>query len=317
MFLKRNRRKAKGETYEYWSLVETVRTERGPRHRVAANLGKAPGLDSNSRHRWEDIGELLEGRSNHEEQLQLDGQASPEDQKRTHRSQWTEVDIRGLRVERSREFGQTYLALALWHRLGLHRILQQLIDTGRESVPWAVTACILTIARFCGNKSELEVAERWYQDSALPDLLGVPWPKINDSRLYRGLDVLNSHKDALCRHLMERYQSWFGVEFEFLLYHVTSTYFEGEAKSNRRAKRGYSRDKRPDCKQVNIGLVVTPEGGLPIGYEVFDGNRADVTTVEDMVRLMEEKYGKARRIWVMDRGMVSEDNIEFLRERKA
>ena len=116
---------------------------------------------------------------------------------------------------------------------------------------------------------------------------------------------------------MERYQSWFGVEFEFLLYDVTSTYFEGEAKANTKARRGYSRDKRPDCKQVNIGLVVTPEGGLPIGYEVFEGNRADVTTVEDMVRLMEDKYGKAKRIWVMDRGMVSEENIDFLRGREA
>ena len=129
-----------------------------------------------------------------------------------------------------------------------------------------------------------------------------------------GLDVLYAHKDALCKHLMERYQNWFGVDFEFLFYDVTRTYFEGQAMANRKAKRGYSRDKRPDCKQVNIGLVVTPEG-LPIGYEVFDGNRADVTTVEEMVELMEAKYGQARRTWVMDRGMVSEANLEFLRRR--
>jgi transposase len=160
------------------------------------------------------------------------------------------------------------------------------------------------------------VAERWYAQSALDDLLDVASSQVNDARLYRGLDAILPHKDALCQHLQKRYESLFGVRFEFLLYDVTSTYFEGQAEGNEKAARGYSRDQRSDCKQVNIGLVVTPEG-LPVGYEVFAGNRADVTTVEDMVRLMEEKYGKAERIWVMDRGMVSEDNIEFLRARGA
>ena len=230
--------------------------------------------------------------------------------------QWMEVDVRGLRVERVREFGEVYLALALWRRLGLHTLLRELIEPGRERVGWELVACILSVARFCGNKSELEVAERWYADSALEDLLGVRFSQINDARLYRGLDVLHAHKERLCRHLQERYESWFGVEFEFLLYDVTSTYFEGKAEGNPKAKRGYSRDKRSDCKQVNIGLVVTPEG-LPIGYEVFAGNTADVTTVEDMVGMMEGKYGRAKRIWVMDRGMVSEDNLDFLRERQA
>src|SRR4029077_2130217 len=187
---------------------------------------------------------------------------------------------------------------------------------GREQVPWELVACILTIARFCDQESELEVAERWYHDNALEDLLGVPFARINDARLYRGLDVLHGHKDALCAHLQQRYESWFGVNFEFLLYDVTSTYFEGQALGNKKAARGYSRDKRPDCKQVNLGLVVTPDG-LPIGYEVFAGNTADVTTVEAMIELMEKKYGQARRVWVMDRGMVSEENIEFLRERGA
>jgi len=314
VFLKRRRRKKNGETYESWSLVKTIRTERGPRHQTVAHLGKAPGLDRSSHRRWEDIGDLLEGRVP-ARQLTLDEQGAQPPQGDS--PQWAEVDIGGLHVERSRQFGEVYLALSLWRRLGLHELLSGLITPGKERVPWETICCILTIARFCGNKSELEVAERWYQDSALEDLLGVPWQRINDARLYRGLDVLHQHKDALCQHLMQRYESWFGVEFEFLLYDVTSTYFEGQAEANPKAQRGYSRDKRPDCKQVNIGLVVTPEGGLPIGYEVFSGNTADVTTVEDMVRLMENKYGKAKRIWVMDRGMVSEDNIDFLRDREA
>lgn len=311
MFLRRNRRRVDGEVYEYWTLVQTIRTARGPRQQTVATLGKEPGLDSRVRHGWEDIADLLEGRAPAPVQGEL-GQPLPD----PPRPQWTEVDVRGVRVERVRDFGQIYLALSLWRRLGLHKLLRELIEPGREEVPWELTACILTLARFCGQKSELEVAGRWYADSALEDLLGVPFSQINDARLYRGLDVLHAHKDPLCSHLQARYQSWFGVEFEFLLYDVTSTFFEGQAKGNRKAARGYSRDQRPDCKQVNIGLIVTPEG-LPIGYEMFAGNTADVTTVEDMVVMMEQKYGKPKRIWVLDRGMVSEDNIDFLRERQA
>jgi len=310
MFLRRNRRTIKGECYDYWTLVKTVRTGKGPRQEIVATLGKEPGLESRSRHGWEAVAELLEGRAP-TEQGQL-GQAlsgpTP--------AQWAQVDLRGVRVERVREFGQVYLALSLWRRLGLHTLLGEILKAGREEVPWELTACILTVARFCGQRSELEVAQRWYADSALEDLLGVPLSQINDARLYRGLDVLHAHKDRLCSHLLERYRDWFGVQFEFLLYDVTSTYFEGQALGNQKAARGYSRDHRSDCKQVNIGLVVTPEG-LPVGYEIFAGNTADVCTVEDMVELMEKKYGQAKRIWVMDRGMISEDNLDFLRSRDA
>jgi len=311
MFLRRNRRTVNGECYEYWTLVKTVRTAKGPRQEIVAALGKEPGLESRTRHGWEAVADLLEGRTPAPAQGQL-GRELPAAPQR----QWAQVDLSGVRVERVREFGQVYLGLSLWRRLGLHARLKEIIEPGQEEVPWDLTACILTLARFCGQRSELEVAERWYADSVLEDLLGVPWSQVNEARLYRGLDVLQEHKERLCQHLLGKYRDWFGVQFEFLLYDVTSTYFEGQALSNEKAARGYSRDHRPDCKQVNIGLVVTPEG-LPVGYEIFAGNTADVTTVEDMVELMEEKYGQPQRIWVMDRGMVSEDNIEFLRERKA
>lgn len=310
VFLRPNRRTIDGQVYEYWTLVRTVRTAKGPRQEIVATLGKEPGLECHARHGWEDIAELLEGRTP-AAQGRL-GEALPH----ATAPQWAQVDVRGVRVEQVRDFGQVYLALSLWRRLGLHTLLRELIEPGREEVPWELTACVLTLARFCGQKSELEVAQRWYADSALEDLLGVAFSQVNDARLYRGLDVLHAHKDQLCAHLLARYQSWFGVQFEFLLYDVTSTYFEGQAAGNTKAARGYSRDQRPDCKQVNIGLVVTPEG-LPIGYEVFAGNTADVSTVEDMVELMEKKYGQAKRIWVLDRGMVSEENIDFLRERQA
>jgi hypothetical protein len=310
MFLRRNRRTVHGECYEYWTLVKTVRTAKGPRQEIVATLGKEPGLENRTRHGWEQVADLLEGRTpavQGELERRVDS-ASP--------AQWAEVDLGGVRVERVREFGQVYLALSLWRRLGLHTLLKQLIEAGGEEVPWDLSACILSVARFCGQRSELEVAERWYADSALEDLLGVPFGRINDARLYRTLDVLLAHKDRLCSHLLARYQSWFGVQFEFLLYDVTSTYFEGQALGNEKAARGYSRDHRPDCKQVNIGLVVTPEG-LPIGYEIFAGNTADVATVEEMIEQMENKYGQAKRIWVMDRGMISEDNIDYLRQRQA
>lgn len=311
MFIRRNRRIVKGEVYDYFTLVKTIQTAKGPRQQVVASLGKTPGLDLSTRHGWGEVADLLEGQAPAAVQGEL-GKEFPQ----ASTPQWAQVDLRGVRVERVRDFGEVYLALSLWRRLGLHQLLKELIPPGREKVAWELTACILTVARFCGEQSELGVAERWYADSALEDLLGVPVGQVNDARLYRGLDVLLANKDRLCTHLQARYQSWFGVDFEFLLYDVTSTYFEGQAEGNPKAARGYSRDHRSDCKQVNIGLVVTPEG-LPIGYEVFAGNTADVSTVEDMVELMEGKYGQAKRIWVMDRGMVSEDNLDFLRERQA
>ncbi|MEO7813422.1 MAG: IS1634 family transposase [Usitatibacter sp.] len=312
MFLRRHRKHAAGETYEYWTLCESRRTAAGPRQQVVATLGKLTDEEAREEAGWEQLESLLDGRPAAPRQLPLG--ASP--QTALTGPRWEVVDVRGVRVERARDFGEAFLGLALWRRLGLHTLLAQLIEPGEEEVPWPTVASVLAVARFCGQRSELGIAERWYAHSAMEDLLGVSWEKINDDRLYRGLDVLGAHKDQLCAHLMERYRSWFGVQFEFLLYDVTSTFFEGQAEKNEKAARGYSRDSRPDCKQVCIGLVCTPEG-LPLSYEVFAGNRTDVTTVEEIVRTMEEKYGQAQRVWVMDRGMVSEKNIEFLRARGA
>jgi transposase len=177
-------------------------------------------------------------------------------------------------------------------------------------------ACILTLARFCAPSSELQIAEFWYGKTALDDLLGVAPEKVNEDRLYRALDALLPHKEDLFRHFQRVYGELFGTTFDLLLYDVTSTYFEGKMESNPQAKHGHSRDGRPDCVQLCIALVVTPEG-LPLAYEVFDGNRTDVTTVEEILALMRDKYGHERRTWVMDRGMVSEDNLKLLRESGA
>ncbi|MCP5525150.1 MAG: IS1634 family transposase [Verrucomicrobiales bacterium] len=310
MFLRRHRKHVRGETYEYWSLVKTIRTARGPRHQIVARLGKLDGAEITTARSWQDLDALLEGRQpNRQLELLSVGRQPPA-------ACWREVDVSGVRVERLRQFGRVYLGLALWRRLGLHTLLKELFEPGQEEIGWEVLACVLSLGRFCAQPSELSLAERWYNDTALEDLLGVPLEKINESRLYRGLDALLPHKDALCQHLLGKYRDWFGVRYEFLLYDVTSTYFEGLAEKNKKAAHGYSRDKRPDCRQVCIGLVVTPEG-LPVAYEVFAGNRNDVTTLEEIVRLMEEKYGQAGRVWVVDRGMVSEENLEWLRKRGA
>jgi transposase len=309
MFLRRNRRKKRGVDYDYWTLVECVRTARGPRQRVVATIGKLSDLKEDERERigWEDIGRVLSGKP---------AEVPDFFEKEKEIPEWATVNTRGIQIERMRRFGDVYLGLVLWKRLKLDEIFEKLQGEGREDVAWADMFCVLAVARVCQPSSELAIAESWYEKTALEDLLGVGVDKVNESRLYRSLDHLLPHKDEICKHLQGRYSEWFGSKFDFLFYDITSTYFEGQCPHNDQAKRGYSRDKRSDCKQVCIGLVVNSEG-LPVGYEVFDGNRRDVTTLEDMVMLMEDKYGKAKRVWVLDRGFVSEENLDFLRGREA
>ncbi len=297
MYIRKITRKKDGKTHAYWALVESRRTERGPRQHVVAYLGE---MDAAGRL---GVRKAAEGRSDH--QADLYEKLEPE---------WVEVNVRGVRTERVRDFGDIWLALELLKRLGLVAFFQQVMPAGREKIPWADLACILTIARFCEPKSELYIAEHFYGHTALADLMGIPNDLVYDNRLYRALDKLLPHKEALEKHLKQRFGELFNIEYDLLLYDVTSTYFEGEAASNSQAKRGYSRDQRPDCKQVCIALVVTKEG-IPLGYEVFAGNRHDSTTVEEIVEKMETRYGAADRIWVMDRGMVSDENIDFLKQK--
>lgn len=303
MYLRRHDKKVNGENYEYWSLVESIRSVRGPRQRIVATIGKLPGLDREERIGWEEINRILAGKPRPEPQLFEQEEEPPS---------WATVDISRVTVERLRYFGDVYLGLLLWHKLGFTDFCKEHMAEGREEISWSVMTCILVLARFCAPSSELQIAESWYDKTALSDLMGVSCDKINDDRLYRALDALLPHKDDLCRHLQKRYGEMFGATFDFLFYDITSTYFEGSAKGNPQAKRGYSRDSRPDCPQVTIGLVATREG-LPLAFEIFDGNRPDVTTTQDMVRVMETKYGKANRVWALDRGMVSEDNLELMR----
>jgi transposase len=203
-----------------------------------------------------------------------------------------------------------WLGWILWRALKLDEVCGTLMVSKRETVGWAEVVAILVIGRLCEPSSELHVAESWYRSTALEDLLGVASEDIYDERLYRTLDRLLPHKQAIEKHLVKRLGELFDLQYDLLLYDVTSTYFEGLA-DPWIAKRGYSRDHRPDCVQVNIALVVSREG-MPLGYEIFSGNTTDVTTVQEIVEGMENRFGKANRVWVMDRGMVSAENIAWL-----
>lgn len=293
MYVRRCYRTKNGKRHGYWALVESHRTACGPRQRVVAYLGD---VDAQGR------------------------VAVPADDDRTHQQSlyatsephWLDVDLRRVRVDRTRDFGGPWLGYTLLQRLDLPRFLAQTVPTDGADVPWPMMALILVLGRLCAPSSELHLAEHVYDASALPELLGVPAAKVNDDRLYRALDRLLPHKAALEQHLKARLGELFAVQYDLLLYDVTSTYFEGEAAHNPQAQRGYSRDHRPDCKQVNLALVVTREG-LPLGYELFAGNTADVTTLREIVTTMEARYGTADRIWVLDRGLVSEDHIAWLK----
>jgi transposase len=288
-------RKQDGTQSEYWQLIESYRTERGPRQRVVAHLGDLAEPERMG------VQNAAEGHPPHQQSLFED--ASPT---------WVEVNVKGVYVTRSRKFGDVWLALEVMQKLGLQEFFHRVLPSPRAKVSWADIASVLVVERFCGARSELSIAKHHYGTSALPDLLGIPEADIYDNRLYRALDVLITQKDALQHYLKERFGELFAVTYDILLYDVTSTYFEGEAKKNPQAKRGYSRDGRSDCKQVTIGLVVTKEG-IPLGYEVFEGNRHDSKTVEEIVEKMESLYGKSDRVWVMDRGMVSKKAQALLR----
>jgi len=299
MYLRYSTVRKNGKSHKYWRLVRSVRRGSQVRQETVAHLGE---LDAEGRAKASALARHFLGRKTAQLEFFDEGPTAP-----------MPVRLDQVRVERSRSFGDVWLGWVLWKTLGLDDFCHDAFPAGRETVSWADTAAILAIARLCEPSSELHIAEDWYRRTAMEDLLGVASDRVEETRLYRALDRLLPHKRALESHLKQRFGELFALDYDLLLYDVTSTYFEGEASRNPQAQRGYSRDSRPDCKQVCIGLVVTRDG-YPLGYEVFDGNRVDVTTVEEIVEEMEKRYGKAGRIWVMDRGMVSEDNLQWLRE---
>ncbi len=307
MFIRQCVRRVKGERQCYWALVESYRSARGPRQRVVAWLGK---LDAAGRLGVQQAAESSEredgSAGGRQPTLFDDGEFTPE-------PRWVEVNSTAVRVENCRQFGGPWLALELIRRLQLDTFLQRVIVSGQERVPWSLSALILVIARLLEPSSELHIAEQWYPKTALAELLGVPVERVDDNRLYRTLDELLPHQEDLQVHLKKRMGSLFALDYDILLYDVTSTFFEGSADFPM-AQRGYSRDQRSDCKQEGNIQVALRCGMAAAGYEVLCRHHADVSTVEQIVERMEQRYGKSNRIWVMDRGMVSEKNLTFLRQ---
>jgi transposase len=299
MYLRHTIRKKDGKVHRYWRLVRSVRVGRRVIQQTVAHLGE---LDEHGRIAARALAHRIVG-APEQGHLFDDGSA--------HLT--VAVRLKGIRIERSRRFGDVYLALALWRGLGLEALCDRLLPIGKERISWAKMAAVLVAARFCEPSSELHIAEDWYRRTALSDLLQLGDEEVNKDRLYRGLDHLLEHKAALEAHLSKRCGELFAVQNEVLLYDVTSTYFEGQAKANPQAQRGYSRDHRSDCKQVCIALVVTFDG-FPLGYEVFPGNTHDSKTLQTIVATMEARHGMLGRVWITDRGMASADNLAWLRQ---
>ena len=307
--MRAHRRSKDGKEHRYWSLLETVRTPEGPRQRRLCYVGE---LNDSAQARWLKTIEVFNGQG---ESTQL--KLFPSDvELPAEETEVAQVLLEKVRLERTRQLGPCYLGWELWRRLKLDEFFQHTLDIDGADVPWSQVAAILAINRLCAPGSELALEQRWYPATALGDILHIEEGKINDTRLYRCLDHLLPQKTKLEQHLKQRYGELFAAEFDVMLYDLTSTYVEGDAGANPMMRRGYSRDHRPDCLQLVLALIVNAEG-FPCSYEVFNGNRADVTTMEVVLRVVERKYGKARRIWVMDRGVVSEANLAAIRKREG
>ncbi len=275
MFLRKLRIHKDGKEHGYWSLVETVRTADGPRRRTLCYLGE---LNGSAHARWQKTVEVF---NEHGESTQL--KLFPSEAEVPDDPNVARVLLKKVRVERTRRFGDCYLGLELWKRLGLDEFFAQHLDGDDADVAWSRVAAVLAINRLCAPGSELAVEHHWYPSTALDDLLHIAKGKINDTRLYRCLDRL-------------------------------LPLVEGAAEENPMIRRGYSRDHRPDCEQLVLALIVNQDG-FPFSNELFDGNRADVSTVEAILRTVERKHGKARRVWIFDRGVVSEENLVAIRKR--
>lgn len=311
MYLKAHERFKDGKRHVYYSLTESLRVSRKRvAQRTVLHLGE---LNTTQVERWQRTIEAVH-EDGQREQMRLftdrEGQApvAAEDV--------AEVILCSLVVRRPRRFGDCWVGCKLWEQLGLRAFWEQALGEQRGQVPWAKVVELLAVNRLCEPRSELFIHEKWFPQTAMDLLLDCDAAVAEKDRLYRALDRMVAHKGALEQHLAGKWRDLFGASFDVLLYDLTSTYFEGTAEEVEKAARGHSRDHRPDCPQVVIAIVVTPEG-FPLSYEVFSGDRADVTTLEQMLDEVESKHGRARRIWIFDRGIVSEVNLQKLRSRGA
>lgn len=311
MFLRGFERVKAGKRHVYYALVESVRTEDGPRQRIVAKLGE---LTPDDQRRWERIA-LFDAREASASQLSL----FPEAEDREPGLDVVRVILDKVQWTNARPFGDVWVGLKLWRLLGLDEITRRHLEAGRQTVAPATMVAIEVISRLCigqgGPTSELALAEDGYRRTALEDLLGVPDKHVTKDRLYRTLDALVKAKGAIEAELKNRLGSLFDLTYDLLLCDLTSTFFEGLAEDNELAARGHSRDHRSDCKQVVLALVVTPEG-FPLYHEIFAGNTNDAAAFPQLLESLEHRFGSAERVWVLDRGIATPANLAVLKERK-
>jgi transposase len=307
MFLRCNRREKDGKTHEYWNVVENRRLSNGRiAQRQVLYLGE---INASQREAWRKTIEVQDDGRRRQVALFPAG-SMPADA----------VDAIGvrlseLRVERPRQWGACWLALELWRQLALDDFWRTRLLPSREGTPWLKVLKTLVAYRLIDPGSEWRLHRQWFDASALADLLDTDFAVAEKNTLYRCLDRLVMHKDELFKFLRRRWGELFGAQFDVLLYDLTSTYFESDTERGAADLRqyGYSRDKRGDCRQVVIALIVTPEG-FPLSYEVLAGNTADSTTLSDFLDRIEQRYGRANRIWVMDRGIPTEESLAKMRQ---
>jgi hypothetical protein len=305
MFLRRYTRTKNGKQHVYFALVESVRTAAGPRQQVVAHLGE---LNHAQERRWQRTVTFY-NRHGEVQELRL----FPEDDQVPAADDANVLRVRLDRVawSNSRRFGDVWLACWLWQYVGLDQIVARYLPHDKESVAPADSVAIEVINRLCQPCSEFALAEHWYASTGLEDLLGVADAAVTKDRLYRTLDQLLVAQEKIENDLKERLGSLFQLDYDLLLYDLTSSYFEGLAEENELARRGYSRDHRSDCQQVIVALVVTREG-FPLAHYTWPGNTQDLQTVQRLVSAIETRFGISNRVWVMDRGMISDDALSFL-----
>ena len=308
MFLRSHRRMKDGKEHRYYSIEESRRLQSGRVvQRRVLYLGE---INDSQQAAWRKTLEVFDEQRQDYTTLSLFPEDRPVPAAVVDSVQ---VKLSEMKLRRARPYGNCWLGCELWRQLELDRFWEEKLERGREEVSWAQVLELLVVNRLIDPGSEFRVHRQWFEQSAMDVLLGVDLAVAEKDRLYRCLDRILKHKRDLFVHLQQRWKNLFAVSFDVLLYDLTSTYVEGEAEQNPKAKRGYSRDGRPDCKQVILALVITPEG-FPLAYEVLDGNTSDKTTLRGFLAKIEELYGKARRVWLMDRGIPTEAVLQEMRE---
>ncbi len=311
MFLRAKKRFKDGKEHRYWSIVENRRVS-GDRvvQRQVLYLGE---INDSQKAAWCRTIDVVQ--EDHERPTQI--AIFPEDRSAPELAcDVVQVRLSGLRLRRPRQWGACWLACELWDQLQLDEFWVDKLPPSRKGTRWLNVLKTLVCYRLIDPGSEWRLHRHWYEVSAMGDLLGEDFALVQSNKLYRCLDKLLAHKKALFGYLQGRWKELFGARFDVLLYDLTSTYFESDCPPSEIRKHGYSRDKRPDCVQVVIGLIVTPDG-LPLAYEVFAGNTSDNTTLKGFLQRIEAQYGKANRVWVMDRGIPTEATLATMRDAET